>query len=106
MIWRNAINFYDQATVEEAKKNPVIIHFTRNFYMLSRPWIKKCDHPFTDRYLEFKKLTPWTELEEDNRTNWQKIKYKLWHLFPQKFLVVMANIAYNNIRPKLYWRNE
>lgn len=104
--WRNPTIFYKENEINEAKTNPTIIHFTRNFYMLSRPWVKECDHPLTEQYIKYKVLTPWPELSEDNRSSNQKKKYKLWHSIPQKLLATLAGIIYNNIRPKMWWKNE
>lgn len=104
--WRNPTSFYTYQEVLEAKEEPAIIHFTRNFYMLSRPWIEGCDHPLTNKYCDYKKKTPWPMLGSDNRSRKQIARYKLWHLIPQKLLCDMANIVYNNIRPQLWWKNE
>ena len=104
--WRQPTIFYNKKEIEEAKNDPKIIHFTRNFYMLSRPWVKGCDHPLTDVYTRYKKLSPWKELDEDNRSSGQKFKYKLWHVIPQGVLAGVASIIYNKIRPKMWWKNE
>ena len=104
--WRKPTIFYTKSEIEEAKNNPAIIHFTRNFYMLSRPWVKGCDHPLSDKYIEYKQLTPWKDLEEDNRNSRQKKKYAFWHYLPQHFLCFCASVIYNDIRPKMWWRNE
>ena len=104
--WRNPTIFYTQEEIIEAKKHPSIVHLTRNFYMMSRPWVEGCDHPLTETYLAFKKKTPWTQLVKDTRTTTQIIKYKLWHCVPQCLLCNVARIIYNGIRPKLWWKNE
>lgn len=104
--WRKPTIFYTENEVEKAKENPMIVHFTRNFYMLSRPWIKKCDHPLTKTYVKYKKLTPWSQMDEDDRTDFQKRKYILWHCIPQSVLAVGAGFLYNHVRPRIWWRNE
>ena len=104
--WRQPTVFYSKKEIEEAKKSSYIIHFTRNFYMLSRPWVQGCDHPMTNVYVNYKKKTPWPSVEEDNRTFKQKIKYALWHILPPTFLCMCANVLYNYVRPKMWWRNE
>lgn len=104
--WRRPTNFYSEKEVNEAKQNPYIIHFTRNFYMTSRPWVKDCDHPLTETYLYYKRLTPWTSLEDDNKTTKKKIEYKLIHLIPQSLLAHTVNVMYNVVRPLLRWKNE
>ena len=106
LCWRKPTFFYQQDEVSKAKEKPAIIHFTRNFYMLSRPWVKGCDHPLTMDYLTYKKMTSWPSIERDTRTTWQRRKYKIWHLLPQRELCIIANIIYNNIRPNMWWKNE
>lgn len=69
-------------------------------------WVKGCDHPLTMDYLTYKKMTSWPSIERDTRTTWQRRKYKIWHLLPQRELCIIANIIYNNIRPKMWWKNE
>lgn len=104
--WRNPTVFYTKAETDEAKNSPVIIHFTRNFYMLSRPWVKGCDHPMTVEYLKYKAMTPWQELEEDNRSVKKKGIYTMVHTLPQGLLARVAGVIYNSIRPKMWWKNE
>lgn len=106
MRWRKPTDFYTEQEVAEAKADPQIIHFTRNFYMLSRPWVVGCDHPLTEMYVQYKKLTPWKTLDQDSRTAKQIIKYKLWHCIPQNILAAGAGFVYNTVRPKLWWKNE
>ena len=104
--WRKPTVFYLRTEVSEAVENPFIIHFTRNFYMLSRPWVKGCDHPVTQKYIEYKKKTPWPTLDEDHRTINQRNKYYFWHKLPQGFVCVCASVLYNTVRPKMWWKNE
>lgn len=104
--WRNPVSFFSREEVQNAKDKPVIIHFTRNFYMLSRPWVKGCDHPMTQEYIKYKKMTQWNELNEDQHSKKQKKRYQLWHKIPTKLLVTAASIIYNDIRPRMWWKNE
>ena len=67
--------------------------------MLSRPWVKGCDHPIFAQHQRYKGLTVWPDLDEDNRTWKQLIKYRLWHAFPQGVIAMGAN--YWNIRRNL-----
>ena len=106
IAWRHPTVFYNKNVIQEAIDHPIIIHFTRNFYMKSHPWKEGSDHPLTNLYREYMKMTPWTELWKDNRTFKQESKYKLWHKIPQKVLCQGANILYNHIRPLMWWRNE
>ena len=104
--WRRPTNFYSEAEVDEAKKDSRIIHFTRNFYMTSRPWVENCDHPLTEMYRRYKKLTPWKEISPDNRPAKKKLQYKFMHCIPQSLLASIVNVMYNDIRPLMRWKNE
>lgn len=104
--WRRPTNFYTESEVKNAVVDSRIIHFTRNFYMTSRPWVLGCDHPLTEVYRRYKYLTPWKELESDNRSFGKKAEYKLIHMIPQVVLVYIVNIMYNTIRPLMRWKNE
>ena len=104
--WRRPTNFYTEKEVTEAGNNPIIIHFTRNFYMTSRPWVVSCEHPLTSEYRKYMALCPWNDIEVDTRSNWQKFKYSLFHFIPQSLLVMIANVMYNTIRPLMHWKNE
>ncbi len=97
--WRRPTNFYTEEEVKKASTNPVIVHFTRNFYMTSRPWVEGCDHPFTDQYIKYSRLTPWKELEKDNRSLKSKLVYRIVHCIPQNLLAYIINVMYNDIRP-------
>jgi lipopolysaccharide biosynthesis glycosyltransferase len=51
-------NFYHAQELDEAKKQPVIVHFTG---MLGQPWFSNCLHPLVDKfdfYLHFSN-SPW-----------------------------------------------
>jgi len=41
----------------EGKTRPIVVHFTKNQVVQSRPWIEDCHHPFKDYYLEVKSQT-------------------------------------------------
>ena len=45
---------------EEAINNPSIIHFTGGFWF--RPWEKKSKHPFKNKWLHYKDISPWSEV--------------------------------------------
>ncbi len=104
--WRKPTVFYSDKEVMEAVEKPSIVHFTRNFYMLSRPWVKGCDHPLAYTYISYKEQTPWKKRDNDQRSSFEKIKFKVWHCIPQKLLAISANVIYNKIRPRMWWKNE
>lgn len=102
---RNPNIFYTKIEVEEAIKDPRLIHYTRNFYMMSRPWIKGCDHAMTAEYQRYMRLSAWPDLEEDTRTFKEKAKAAMWHMLPRSMMIRLVNFLYNSVRPKLIWKN-
>ena len=104
--FRSPTAFYDENEIKNAKEHPAIVHFTRNFYMSSRPWELGCEHPLSTVYQEIKNRTPFPELSPCSQTKMQRLKRKLWHLLPQTVVAFFAGIAYNRIRPLLWWKNE
>lgn len=63
--WENIIiffslsNFYDAETVNNAREQPTIIHYTSFF--LERPWFKFCLHPLKHLYRDTLKQTPYSQ---------------------------------------------
>lgn len=49
--------YYSEEEVLEAKRKPVILHFTPSF--TSRPWVKGCKHPYRESYWDILENTPW-----------------------------------------------
>lgn len=58
-LWKEI--FYDywkyEKEVLEARKDPVIIHYTD-----SKPWKKGCDHPWKDVFFNYQKETEWADM--------------------------------------------
>lgn len=53
-------DYYSQEEIDEARKNPAIIHFTTG--LLGRPWEKNCHHPLKDKYTEASNMSPWHDM--------------------------------------------
>lgn len=60
--------FYDDETIDDAKQNPAIIHFTEGFF--NRPWIKNTKHPLASIYQKYHSQTEWhsSPLRPDKRS--------------------------------------
>ncbi len=52
-------HFYSQRELDEAKREPAIIHFTSG--LVGRPWEEGCTHPEQERYRRAKQGTPWAD---------------------------------------------
>lgn len=70
---RKTNTFQYQEEMYEARKNPVIIHFTSS----SKPWNKGSLHPLTSKYIEYKNKSLWANvpLIWDNISFKKKLKY-------------------------------
>ena len=97
--WRKPTLFYTPEEVEYAKNNPKIIHYTNNFYMISRPWVEHSEHPMADEFRKYMKMIGWNTLDKDNRTFKQKFIHKLIHCVPPCILAYIVNFLYNTYRP-------
>lgn len=97
--WRKPTLFYTFEEVEYARKYPKIIHYTNNFYMISRPWVEHSEHPMAGEFRKYMKMVGWVKLEKDNRTIKQKLIHKLFHCIPSCVLTYIVNFLYNTYRP-------
>ncbi|HZK56963.1 MAG TPA: glycosyltransferase family 8 protein [Clostridia bacterium] len=50
-------NYYSQRELDEAKRNPAIIHFTQG--LVGRPWEQNCTHPEREKYMKVWGESPW-----------------------------------------------
>ena len=77
-------NYYSQNDINEAKKNPVFVHFTPSFS--KRPWVVGCKHPLKGIYKEYLLKTPFknNEQQKDNRPFKIRFLEKLFWVFGAK----------------------
>lgn len=70
-------SYYHQVELNEAKKQPVIIHFTTG--LVGRPWEENCIHPRKEEYIRIAASSPWKDipLQPDSR----KLSVKAFCLF-------------------------
>ena len=85
--------FYSEKDIVNAKMNPVIIHFTEDFY--NRPWIKNSKHPCLSLYKKYHDMTAWRNapLRKDHRSlivrilSWEFLNLPLFfYKFTQKVI--------------------
>ena len=87
--------------IEVSKRNPSIIHFTTMFLMNGRPWYKDCNHPYSKKYLDIYKLTPWKdeELSVFKMSFVKRIKKIITCIIPRFILIPVIGIIHSYIKP-------
>jgi len=87
-----------------AKKQPLLIHYTGNFYIKRRPWIQNSDHPYHNFYDKYRQITPWNDEPylNDSRGMKDRLFTSISHLLPKSITVFLASILYNHIRPMVF----
>ena len=59
---RRPKSFYSKEEIEEAKRNPTIIHYTTNMLVV-RPWFSNTDHPLKDEFQKYMNMSVWKDKE-------------------------------------------
>ena len=97
-------NICDEYNIySSAISNPSIVHFTTCFLMNGRPWMKNCNHPLTNKYLEYYKKTAWKDepLQEEKSNLKNKIKRTIVKILPRKIMIFVVGIVHAYIKPLL-----
>ena len=65
---------YSEEERQCALNDPRIIHFTST-YLDVRPWVEGCNHPYVERWRNYKEKSPWSNerIKEDTRSKKKKI---------------------------------
>ncbi len=91
---------YTKEDLLDAKKHPIITHYTGNFYVYRRPWAQNSDHPHAQAFLKYREMSPWKEeaLIEDAKDQNAKCCNKLCHMLPRRIMIRFVSFLYNYIR--------
>lgn len=101
MIYRKPPSFYSREEVRKATEEPVIIHFTTSF-LSERPWVKGCRHRYRDRWIYFRKKSPWADcpLREPKKSKGISGLYtKIIHKLPRRIAIGISGILQAYGRP-------
>lgn len=104
LVYRKPVDFYNKKTVDEAAKDPVIIHYTTSFTSV-RPWIEGSKHPFKDKWLYYKAKSPWADMPLWKSTNPSGLKgayIKLSAKLPRSLMIRMSGFLQVYGRPMIY----
>ncbi len=86
-------SYYSQKELEEARKNPAIIHFTTG--LVGRPWEENCSHPMKEEYLKIARISPWKDdpILPDSR----KFMVKAFAAFYKHMPLLLTETVYRTI---------
>lgn len=95
-------DFYSKKEYLSAVKNPGLVHFTTCFLDGLRPWIKGNQHPYLQKFLEYKDMSPWKDvpLQEDRRNTAIKIRTTMIKKIPRFALCEVASVLHGVIIPE------
>lgn len=100
--------YYTKEEVASAIEHPTMVHFTTNFILPLRPWVKGCNHPCVQQYLAYRDKTPWKDepLWDDNRGKLKKYLYLLyatyWRWMPKPIGEWTTRMIYTRIQPSIH----
>lgn len=110
--YKNMLKYRNPSTVcsvhdfEEGKKNPLIVHFTKNQIIQPRPWIEGCAHPYKEYYEKAKSETvladeePWPA----NRTAINKIAYFLYSKVSKGLVARIFGVVQSYLYPMFLYK--
>lgn len=88
-------SFYSQDKIDEARKNPIVVHFAG--VSIYRPWFKNCAHKYKKQYREYMKKDQFTDFELKKEKNFGSrfsmfVKYHM----PASFFVLIYSVFRND----------
>ena len=99
-------DFYRKKESTAAVKKPGLVHFTTCFLDGLRPWIKGNGHPYLEKFLEYKEMSPWKDmpLQDDNRSGLIKLRTAMIKKAPRFALCEIASLLHGVIIPEKNYR--
>ena len=97
---RKPTNFYSREEIDEAKKNPTIVHFTTNM-MIIRPWFNQSNHPLASDFDRYFSNSPWKDFVKNEAifdSKEDKI-IKLVMKFPKPIAYWILGIMHSVLKP-------
>lgn len=104
MIYRDPPEYYSEQEIKNAVENPAVIHYTTSF-MSERPWIRGCRHRYTNKWLHYKKLSPWVDKplwEPKKQSGVKKLYTGFIKAMPRGFAVWLSGMLHRYGRPFMF----
>ena len=91
---------------EEGKKNPVIVHFTKNQVIQPRPWVEECYHPYKDYYMRVREQTVMKDekLWKYNPESLNKFANFLYMKVPKSLTASLLGIVHAYLYPAVLYK--
>lgn len=95
-----------KAEYEEAKNQPVIVHFTNNQIIQSRPWIKGCMHPYKEYYVDVKNKTALRDMSlwDSKRSKTSRILEFLYAKNARRFIAILLGCVQSFLYPVILYK--
>lgn len=110
-LYRRPVRFYSEKEIIDAKKDPVIIHFTSSIYSY-RPWFKESTHTEKKLWIKYLKKTPWSysKLKSGRKTVKLKLVSVVFKITPKSIFFLIGGLFQAYLRPLkntfLYSKNK
>lgn len=91
--------YYTQAEVDDAKSNPIVIHYTGEFF--NRPWFSNCTHPLKKVYLDYLEQSPWKENKPSYKEMSKNCRIQNWVYHNTPFCIYKLMIRFIELRHRL-----
>jgi lipopolysaccharide biosynthesis glycosyltransferase len=96
IAFRSGAPFYSEMELNEARENPIILHYT-NYYLSGRPWFRDCfDKKGLQIWLSYFADSPWAsyEMRKEQYSGYMyvfvKIARILFKILPQKLFIILV----------------
>ena len=97
--YRRPPRYYSRETVERARRDPAVVHYTSSFLSV-RPWERRCLHPFAGEWLAYKLESPWRDVpQREARRGWP---VRAMCALPGRLMLPLAGFLQSWARPWLY----
>jgi lipopolysaccharide biosynthesis glycosyltransferase len=99
---RHCKRLYGKEELEEAKRDPRLIHLTNLFLVKGRPWIEGNNHPYKEIFMSYRTLTPWKNetLMKEKISKLKQIEMSIIRSMPRWISLPIIGIVYEYIRPR------
>lgn len=104
MKMRHPYLYYTKSEFDEAKANPVVIHYTTCFAFVGRPWLQGCTHPRKEVFEECFKKTPWKEEEfKLPQKHSRDFARRVYESLPEQLGVLMIWFLHSWLKPNIQY---